>query len=100
MNSRLERRSYSLEFKLEAVRLVNESGRSKTQIAKELDVSRTMIYSWCRTYADQGKSGFKKNEKHNDEQLELKRLRLENKRLREEREILKKAAAFFARELK
>ncbi|MDX2470611.1 MAG: transposase [SAR324 cluster bacterium] len=100
MNHNIERRSYSLEFKFEAVRLVTESGRGKTQVAKELDVSRTRIYSWCRTYADQGKSGFKKNETSNNDNVELKRLRIENKRLREEREILKKAAAFFARELK
>ena len=98
MNSR--RRRYSLEFKLEAVRLANESGRSKTQIARELDISRPMLYSWCNAHANKGKAAFKANEGTSAEQQEIKRLQLENKRLREDREILKKAAAYFARELR
>ena len=101
MNQQIGRRRYSVEFKLEAVRLANESGRTKTQIARELDVSRAMLYSWVKTYGAQGQTAFKtKKVDLNSESQELKRLRLENNQLREDREILKKAAAYFARELR
>jgi transposase len=77
-----------------------KTDRPVSQIADELGVSRAVMYKWRQSYADHGKLGFKKQAGLTTEQQEIKRLRLENKCLREEREILKKAAAYFAKELK
>jgi len=100
MKTKCERRSYSIEFKLEAVRLANQSNQPKSQIAKEFDISRAILYNWCRLYGDQGEIAFQKESGLTTEQQEIKRLRLEVKQLKEDREILKKAAAFFIKESK
>ena len=86
---------YSKEFKDEAVRLLCSSGRSVPQLAKELGVSPQSLRNWAsqRDVDDGRKEGLS-----SDERDELRRLRREVKVLAEEREILKKAAAFFASE--
>jgi transposase len=86
---------YSLEFRLEAVRLLRSSGRPVPQLASELGVSAQSLRNWsAQLDVDQGKAdGLTSSERE-----ELRRLRRENRVLAEEREILKKAAAFFARE--
>jgi transposase len=86
---------YPPEFKAEAVQLVRSSGRSVSQIAKDLGVSGNSLRTWVKqAEIDQGKREVLTTE----EREELKRLRREVKILRQEKEILKKAAAFFARE--
>ena len=86
---------YPLEFKAEAIRLVQSSGRSISQVAKELGVSDNSLRNWVRqAEIDEGK----REGLTTEEREELKRLRREVKVLRQEKEILKKAAAFFARE--
>jgi transposase len=88
--------SYPPEFKLEAVRLVHSSpDRSIARIAKELGVSDNSLRSWVKqTEIDQGeRAGLSTQERE-----ELRRLRRENRILKQEKEILRKAAAFFARE--
>ena len=86
---------YSPEFRREAVRLLRSSGRSVPQLARELGVSQQSLRNWERqAQADVGES----SDLSTDERAELRRLRRENKVLVEEREILKKAAAFFANE--
>ena len=87
---------YPPEFKREAVRLVRSSpDRSVTQIARELGVSDNSLRSWVKqTLIDQGERAGLSTE----EREELLRLRRENRILKQEKEILRKAAAFFARE--
>lgn len=86
---------YSKEFKEKAVQLVGESGKTITEVAKDLGVSSESLRNWVRKHEiEEGKrEGLKENEKE-----ELKNLRKENRILREEREILKKAATFFVQE--
>ena len=86
---------YPLEFRAEAVRLVRESGKSISQVARDLGVSTESLRNWIRQHEiDCGqREGLTTSERE-----ELQRLRRENRILREEREILKKAAAFFAQE--
>lgn len=84
---------YSEEFRREAVRLLRSSGRSVPQLARELGCSQQSLRNWARQAdVDEGKAAGLTT----DEREELRRLRRENRILAEERDILKKAAAFFA----
>jgi transposase len=87
---------YAPEFRRQAVELVRSSGRSIPQIAGELGVSPQSLRNWVRQTALD--SGERRDGLTSDEREELRRLRRENKRLAQEREILKAAAAFFVRE--
>jgi transposase-like protein len=92
-----KRRAFTTEFKAEAVRLVRESRKSVPTVARELDLTETALRSWVRQAevdAGRGAPGALTSE----EREELGRLRRETRTLRMEREILKKAAAFFAKE--
>jgi transposase len=89
----MAKRTYTREFKVSAVRLVNEQGYSIPKAAKSLGVDAGNVRYWLGKYgAEAAPSG------EGAVQAELRRLREENARLLMEREILKKAAAFFARE--
>jgi transposase len=87
---------YPPEFRAEAVRLVRDGGRKISVAAKDLGVSAESLRSWVKQ--DALDSGQRKDGLTTDERKELVRLRRENRDLREDREILKKAAAFFAKE--
>jgi transposase-like protein len=94
---RRKRRSYTREFKAETVRLVIEGERSIAEVARELDLTESALRQWvhqAQVDAGRGKPG----ELTTAEREELALLRREVKTLRMEREILKKAAAFFAKE--
>ena len=94
---RRRRRAFTKEFKSETVRLVTEGSRSIGEVAKNLDLTESALRLWVRQAevdAGRGKPG----ELTTAEREELQRLRREVKTLRLEREILKKAAAFFAKE--
>ena len=92
-----KRRAFSPEFKAEAVRLMQESEKSVGAIARELDLTETALRRWVQqTEVDAGRGPT--GALTTSEREELAQLRRENKRLRLEREILKKATAFFAKE--
>lgn len=97
--ARRKRREFTPEFKAEAVRLVRESGRSVGQVAKELDLTETSLREWVQRAERDGGRG-PRGALTTSEREELQRLRKENRVLQMEREILKKAAAFFAKETK
>jgi transposase len=90
------RRSFTAEFKAQAVELVRASGKTVGQVAKDLDLTETALREWVRR-AQEVPSGRLVDL---DERAELKRLREENRVLRMERDFAKKAAVFFAKESK
>ncbi len=92
------RSKYSKEFKVEAVKLVTEQGYSISEAALNLGINANMLGRWKTLMANRGDTAFPGNGKMDGVEEELRRLREENRRLKMEREILKKAAAFFARE--
>jgi transposase len=96
MNERKTAKIYTAEFKGSAVKLAVESRRPLAQTARELGVSKDTLHGWVRRYHGKPRPG---QESVNSEHLheELKRLRREVSILKEERDILKKAAAYFAR---
>jgi transposase len=94
--TRRPRRRFDDDYKAQAVRLVLDEGKTVGSVARDLDLTETALREWVsRARADRtgGKTGLTTIERE-----ELARLRKENRVLREEREILKKAAAFFANE--
>lgn len=90
-------KEYDPEFKQEAVRLVVEEGYSRSEVSRRLEVSRLTIGKWVRAVEKNKEKAFTKGDL-TPEQEELRRLREENRQLKMEREILKKATAFFAKE--
>ena len=95
--SRRKRRKFTAEQKAQAVRIYRESGRSMRQVAEELDISETSLSRWVQQAGideQQDLAGPLTTE----ERAELARLRRENRVLQQERDFLKKAAAFFAKD--
>jgi transposase len=92
------RRTYTPEFKAEAVKLVTEQGYSVAEAARSLGLNQNLIRNWKQALEDQGPHPFSGRGKLSPFEEENRRLHAENKRLLAERDILKKAAAFFARE--
>lgn len=96
-NKKRPRRTFSAEFKAEAIRLVRTSGKSLSQVSRDLGLQRHSLAQWLKQAdIDSGKGP--PEALTTDERAELATLRKENRILREEREILKKATAFFAKE--
>ena len=92
-----KRRAFTPEFKAETVRLIRESGKSIGAVARELDLTETAVRDWVRqAEVDAGRGRF--GALTTEERAELARLRREVRTLRMERDILKKATAFFAKE--
>ena len=92
------RRTFTPEFKVQAVKLVTEQGKSIAEVARDLDLGESLLRSWKDALAASGASAFPGHGNPPALEEELRRLRAENKRLQMERDILKKATAFFARE--
>jgi transposase len=92
-------KTYTEEFKQDAVRLVETSGRPKTQVARDLGISESALYRWIKVYGtDQAQAANTNGQSVKDLEVELKRLRRENEVLRQERDILKKAISIYSRD--
>jgi transposase len=94
----MTRRKFSREFKIEAVRLVTDRGVAVAQAARDLDVTESVLRRWMREPATAPVAAFPGNGQMRADLAEIAALKKEVVRLRAERDILKKAAAFFARE--
>lgn len=100
MTEKKTRPKYTKEFKDDAIKLVINQGYSSTEVGRRLGINSSNVSRWVREYQrdreEIGKSGMT----HRELEAEIRELKKENRRLQMEREILKKAAAFFAKESK
>jgi transposase len=95
----MTRRKFTREFKIEAVRLVTDRGVAVAQAARDLDVAESVLRRWMRELTATPVAAFPGNGQMRADLVEIAALKKEVARLRAERDILKKAAAFFAREV-
>src|SRR5260370_15487354 len=93
-----QQKTYTKEFKLEAVQLVKSSGKPMSQIARELGISDSALYHWSKQLADQGEQAFPGSGHQTAQEEELRRLKRELDITRQERDILKKVVSIFSRE--
>ena len=93
-----QRETYSKEFKLEAIRLLESGAKPATEIARALGVKRTLLYRWRDQFKDKGNEAFPGKGRQGDKDDEIARLKRELEQVKEERDILKKAARYFAKE--
>jgi len=92
------RRTFTREFKIEAIKRITERGRSLTEVSRDLEIGESTLRSWKQALKTEGDRAFPGQGNLPALEEELRRLRAENKRLQMERDILKKATAFFAKE--
>lgn len=93
-----KRRTYTREFKLAAVKLITEQDYSVAEAARRLGISANLLHVWKKALQGAGEHAFPGRGQFPPLEEEVRRLRAENKRLQMERDILKKATAFFASE--
>lgn len=94
-----QRRKFTKEFKLEAVKMLEEGGRSVRELCATLGVKHTVLYRWRAELQKEGGEAFRGQGNRTKLEEENRQLRLEVQRLKLEQEILKKAAAYFAKHL-
>ena len=94
---KMVRKTYSRELKLEALQLVESSGKSAAQIARDLGIPEGSLYRWWNEFSARGDHAFPVQGNLPADQEELRKLRRENEILRQERDILTKAIAIFTR---
>ena len=94
------RKKYPKEFKLDAISLVLDQGYSRSEAARSLDINANMLCRWIKEHQSEDGQAFRGNGKLSPEQAEIRQLKEENRRLKMEKEILKKATVFFAKEMK
>lgn len=95
-DKRRQRRVFSQDFKVQAAKLVLDEGMTRSKVASDLGVSAAQIGKWVLEYQASGVEAFPGNGKLSGKDKKIKELEEENRRLRMERDILKKATAFFA----
>jgi transposase len=94
------RRTYTKEFKIEAVRLLERSGKSQEAIADELGIGSTSLSRWKKKYGEKGEDAFPGRGNLTPDEERIRQLKRENRILRQEREILKKAITIFSQQSK
>ena len=92
-----EQRTFTREFKQEAVQLVRSSDKSQAQIARDLGIADSTLHHWCQQFAEQGEQAFPGSGHQTPQEEEIRHLKRENDVLRQERDILKKAIGIFSR---
>jgi transposase len=98
MEPEKKRRVYTREFKVEAVRLATETGQAVSQVARDLGLNENTLWRWRQQLKDDPQAAFPGRGRLKPQEEELRRLRRENQILRQERDFLKKAAVWLARE--
>ncbi len=93
-----EKRNYTKEFKVQACELVLKDGLKVKSVAERMGINHIMLYRWIDDYKTYGEAAFVGKGNLRPEEAKLKRLQRENDELRQQVEILKKAAAYFAKE--
>lgn len=91
-------RHFSREFKRDAVQLVTEKGMAARKVARELDIHPNLLHIWKRQFLAQGDKAFTGKGRIKPEQVEIRGLRKQLERVKEERDILKKALAVFSKQ--
>ncbi len=94
----MTRKSYSKEFKINVVKMITEEDRKTSELARELNISSNTIYNWKRQYLEDQQEAFPGHGKLKSKDEYIRQLEKDVKRLKDERDILKKAAIFFAQE--
>jgi len=97
--SMTKRKKFTLEFKREAVRLMESSDKPSSEVARDLGVRRNQLYKWKEQLSKRGAKAFGGPGRRSEVGDEVARLKRELEQVKEERDILKKAAAYFAKEL-
>ncbi len=92
-----EQKTFTREFKLEAVQLVQKSGKSQAQIARDLGIADSSLHHWRKEFAEAGDKAFPGSGHQTAQEEEVRRLKRELEVTRQERDILKKALAIFSR---
>jgi transposase len=92
-----EQRTFTKEFKQEAVQLMHRSGKSQAQVARDLGIADSTLHHWCKEFAEAGAQAFPGSGHQTAHEEELRRLKRELEVTRQERDILKKALAIFSR---
>jgi len=98
MGTQKERKVYSKEFKESAVQMVTEQGRKTSEVSRDLGISEQMLHNWKRKLQDKKDNAFPGKGRLSPQESEVRDLKKEIARLKEERDILKKAAKFFINE--
>ena len=91
-----KRSTYTAEFKLQAVKMITDQKLSVAEVARRLDVGENLLRTWKKAFEERGAAAFPGQGNLSPAEDELRRLRAEVQRLRAERDLLKKAAAYFA----
>jgi transposase len=90
------RKTYTPEFKLQAVKMILEQKLAVAEVARQLGVSENQLHTWKKAVLENGTNAFPGSGHLSPQEEEIRKLKAENKRLQAERDILKKATAFFA----
>jgi transposase len=97
METEKQRRKYDRQYKMDAVSLVVNGGRSVSEVARELGINPNVLHRWRRQLTEEGTGAFSGKGKLSSQEEELRRLRRELEQAKDDRDILKKALAFFSK---